>query len=98
MRVFVIGGTKFIGFAAVERLVARGHDVLLMHRGNTVAPKVLDVREIHCDRAAIADRVAEIKSFAPEVMLDMYAFTDADVKTTLAAIGDSVPHVVAISS
>ena len=32
MRILVIGGTQFIGRDIVQRLVARGHDVSVLHR------------------------------------------------------------------
>jgi nucleoside-diphosphate-sugar epimerase len=35
VRVVVLGGTGFIGRRVVERLVSRGDDVLVVHRGVT---------------------------------------------------------------
>ena len=35
-RVLVIGGTLFIGRALVDRLLERGDDVVIMHRGRLV--------------------------------------------------------------
>lgn len=48
-RVLVIGGTLFIGRALVERLLARGDDVVIMHRsaGTPFGDRVGDIR---CDR------------------------------------------------
>jgi nucleoside-diphosphate-sugar epimerase len=48
-RVLVIGGTLFMGRAMVERLLARGDDVVLMHRGDST-PFGDRVRSIRCDR------------------------------------------------
>jgi nucleoside-diphosphate-sugar epimerase len=48
-RVLVIGGTLFIGRALVRRLLARGDDVTILHRGQT-ATFGGKVGEIHCDR------------------------------------------------
>lgn len=48
-RVLVIGGTLFIGRAMVEQLLARGDDVVIMHRG-AGTPFGDRVREIACDR------------------------------------------------
>ena len=52
-RVLVIGGTLFIGRALVEQLLARGDDVVIMHRGkgHPFGPRV---SEIQCDRNDIA--------------------------------------------
>lgn len=49
MRVLVIGGTLFIGRAMVEKLLARGDEVAIMHRGQGT-PFGDRVREIRCDR------------------------------------------------
>jgi 2'-hydroxyisoflavone reductase len=48
-RALVIGGTLFIGRALVEQLLARGDDVVIMHRG-TSTPFGSRVGELHCDR------------------------------------------------
>jgi len=48
-RVLVIGGTQLIGRALVEQLLARGDEVVLMHRGSTT-PFGDRVQSIHCDR------------------------------------------------
>jgi nucleoside-diphosphate-sugar epimerase len=65
-RVLVIGGTLFIGRALVERLLARGDEVVLMHRG-TSTPFGDRVGRIRCDRndtaavrAALADQRFEV--------------------------------------
>jgi len=48
-RVLVIGGTQLIGRALVEQLLARGDEVVLMHRGSST-PFGDRVESIHCDR------------------------------------------------
>jgi len=48
-RVLVIGGTQLIGRALVQQLLARGDDVVLMHRGSTI-PFDTRVQSIRCDR------------------------------------------------
>jgi nucleoside-diphosphate-sugar epimerase len=48
-RVLVIGGTLFIGRAIVDQLLARGDDIVIMHRGKG-QPFGGRVGEIRCDR------------------------------------------------
>ncbi len=38
MRVLVLGGTRFIGRRIVELLLARGDEVLVVHRGSRSPP------------------------------------------------------------
>jgi nucleoside-diphosphate-sugar epimerase len=52
-RALVIGGTQLIGRALVEQLLARGDDVVLMHRGSTT-PFGDRVQSIRCDRNDVA--------------------------------------------
>jgi nucleoside-diphosphate-sugar epimerase len=52
-RALVIGGTLFIGRALVDQLLARGDDVVIMHRGKGT-PFGARVREIQCDRNDVA--------------------------------------------
>lgn len=52
-RSLVIGGTLFIGRALVEQLLARGDDVVIMHRGRGT-PFGARAGEIQCDRNDIA--------------------------------------------
>ncbi len=49
MRVLVIGGTRFIGIYLTKQLVAQGHEVTLLNRGNHLAP-VEGLETIVCDR------------------------------------------------
>ncbi len=49
MRVLVIGGTRFIGVYLTRQLVAAGHEVVLLNRGNHPAP-VDGLETIVCDR------------------------------------------------
>ena len=48
-RALVIGGTQLIGRALVHQLLARGDDVVLMHRGSTT-PFDDRVQSVRCDR------------------------------------------------
>jgi len=50
MRILVIGGTGPTGIPLVNGLVARGHDVAILHRGTHERPETPEVVEhVHCD-------------------------------------------------
>ncbi|MCH8949376.1 MAG: NAD-dependent epimerase/dehydratase family protein, partial [Chloroflexi bacterium] len=75
MRVLVIGGTRFIGPRVVHRLCDMGHDVAVFHRGVTEADLPPRVQHLHGDRRELAAHAAAFRTFAPDVVLDMTAFT-----------------------
>ena len=61
MRILVIGGTLFIGRAIVERLVARGHDVTVLHRRehHDLGPAVQNIQADRSDLVAVSQVVRE---------------------------------------
>lgn len=97
-RVLVIGGTVFIGPAVVRQLGQSGHEVAVFHRGENEIDLPEGVRHIHGDRARIADSRAEIATFAPEVVVDMRAMTEADAKAAADAVRGIAKRYVVISS
>ena len=97
MRVVVLGGTRFIGRAAVEELVATGDEVLVVHRGVLEPDDMPHVPHVHCGRAELSEHRAELAAFKPEAVLDCRALTRGDAELALAALPE-VDHFVAISS
>jgi len=68
-RALVIGGTLFIGRALVERLLARGDDVVIMHRGRGT-PWGDRVGELQCDRNDIPAVRASLAGTSFDVIYD----------------------------
>jgi nucleoside-diphosphate-sugar epimerase len=71
MRVLAIGATGFIGPHAIRDLTERGHEVAVVHRGDTEARLPNGVRRILCDRDALSGMRPEFERFAPDVVLDV---------------------------
>jgi 2'-hydroxyisoflavone reductase len=102
MRVLVIGGTEFMGRATVGRLVARGHEVSVMHRRDhhDLGPQVRNVQADRGDLDAIARILGEQRY---EVVFD-FAYdwekgTPAvHVEAAARACGDALQRYVFISS
>ena len=86
-RVLVIGGTLFIGRALVEKLLERGDDVVIMHRGSGT-PWGTRTGEIQCDRNDIAAVQTALRGTAFELVFDnVYDFqrgTSADMVSAAA--------------
>lgn len=69
-RVLVIGGTLFIGRALVEQLLARGDDVVIMHRSRGT-PFGARVDELTCDRNDVAAVQTALAGTRFDVVYDM---------------------------
>lgn len=98
MRIFVIGGTRFIGPPAVRRLVDLGHDVTIFHRGETEADLPPGVEHIHGDRAQIADHAAALRRLAPDVVLDLTAYSEQDARSVVEVAQGVAKRLVVVSS
>jgi 2'-hydroxyisoflavone reductase len=102
MRVLVIGGTQFMGREAVQRLVERGHDVAVLHRGGThdLGPAV---RNIAADRGDTEAMTRILQAERSEAVLD-FAYdwergtTAAQVEAAARACPDSLRRYVFVSS
>ena len=80
MRLSFIGGTRFIGHAAVKLAVERGHVVTVLHRGKH-ALELADVKDMLVDRAdpsALCEALARVR---PDVVIDTRAMTRSDGET-----------------
>ena len=98
MRVLVLGGTNFIGPQAVRALSADGHEVAVFHRGRTQAELPDGVTHLLGDRAKLAEQADAFRGFAPELVLDMMACTEADGQRLTSVFRGLAQRVVAVSS
>jgi nucleoside-diphosphate-sugar epimerase len=103
MRILVLGGTRFIGRALVERLASDGHDVAVAHRGADLGGGAAElppaVEEFLLDRADLAVRAPELLDWQPETVVDMFAMTQASARSALEALATgSVRRWVVASS
>jgi len=94
MRILVLGGTRFIGRAVVEELARVRHDLLVVHRGRSEAPRGEGVEHLHADRAGLASHRRELAGFAPDAVVDTYAMSGPDAEAALAALPGDVRRVV----
>ncbi len=98
MKVLAIGATGFIGRRVVPLLIEPGHDVAVLHRGDTAAELPVATRHILGDRNRLKDRRAEIERFAPEVVLDLILYTERQAVELVQECQQRVARVVALSS
>jgi nucleoside-diphosphate-sugar epimerase len=100
VRVVVVGGTKFVGPAAVRRLVAAGHEVAVAHSGAHEHPAVAAAAHLHGDRGALLGPGGAIESWRPEALVDTFpgGATAAKAEGLAACAGRTGARIVAISS
>jgi 2'-hydroxyisoflavone reductase len=94
----VVGGTRFIGRATVEELLAAGYDVTVFNRGSHANPFADHDRVDHLqgDRTASEDLDAAA-ALGPDVVVDCVAYEPRDVRAATRAFAD-VDAYVYISS
>ncbi|MFI5690517.1 NAD-dependent epimerase/dehydratase family protein [Kribbella sp. NPDC051586] len=97
MRIAILGGTRFIGRAVVERLSAEGHTLLVVHRGDHEPDGLAAVEHAHVDRHDSTALAAALKPFDPEALVDISGMNAAAADAALGAVGASV-KLIAISS
>jgi dTDP-glucose 4,6-dehydratase len=98
MQILVLGGTRFIGRAIVERLLRQGHEVTLLNRGVSKDPFGTRVRRILGDRRnheTIQD-AADRRSF--EAVVDITAYHETETATAVTAFRGRIGHFIHIST
>jgi len=96
MRILVIGGNGFIGTPLVGQLLAAGHDVGVFHR--TADRSNRAVAQIEGDRDRLPEYGAELRRFAPQVIIDMILSSGEQAAQLVDLAGELNARVIAISS
>lgn len=94
MRIALLGGTRFIGAAIAEELIAHGHGVTVVHRGETERDDLPDVPHVHLDRHDVDALRGSLVDTGAEVLIDTCAYTREDALSAVAALPDGARHVV----
>lgn len=96
-RILIIGGTRFMGYHLVWRLLAGGHQVTTLNRGQRGDPFGARIERLHADRTSPAF-ASRLEGLAFDAVVDFAAFDEDDARGVIAALGDRVGHYVFISS
>jgi nucleoside-diphosphate-sugar epimerase len=96
MRVLILGGTRFIGRRIALELLARGDDVMVVHRGQTEPAELSGCAHVHSARSALADVADQLRAWRPDAVIDTRAMTAADASAVLPHLPDG--HLVLLSS
>jgi 2'-hydroxyisoflavone reductase len=95
VRLLVLGGTKFLGRAAVEAALARGHEVTLFNRGETNPELFPEAEKLRGDRTA---GLAELRGREWDAVLDPSGYVPAVVRDSAEVLAGVTGHYLFISS
>jgi nucleoside-diphosphate-sugar epimerase len=101
VRVAFIGGTRFVGPAAVRQLLSAGHEVAICHTGAHETPTVGRVEHLHGSRDELLAPDGPVERWRPEALVDTFAGGASALKgraLAQCALRAEAGHVVAISS
>jgi len=94
MKILILGGTYLTGPFTTRFLVELGHEVTLFHRGKHTAEAPSTVGHIFGERRELDHFVNQFKDVAPEVVLDMLAFTQQDAELLMQVFTGIAKRVV----
>lgn len=98
MKILAIGATGFIGLPVIRQLMKQGHQIALFHRGDTTASELDSSLHFYGTRHQLPNFKAEFERFAPDVVLDIIPFTEAQAQAVVQAFSGCTQRIVAISS
>jgi len=93
VRVLILGGTRFIGRRIALDLLARGDDVVVVHRGKSEPAELSGCAHLHAAREALGEVSGQLRALRPEAVIDTRAMTAADATAVLPHLPD-VPLVL----
>ena len=84
-KILVTGGTVFVSKNVAEYFAEKGYEVYILNRDNYEQPK--NTKLIKADRNNLGD---SLRNYNFDVVIDVTAYTKADVKNLLTQVSDLV--------
>jgi nucleoside-diphosphate-sugar epimerase len=95
MKLLVLGGTKFLGRAAVETALDRGHEVTLFNRGQTNPELFPEVEKLRGDRDG---GLSALEGREWDAVIDPSGFVPRVVRASAELLRGSAGHYLFVSS
>jgi 2'-hydroxyisoflavone reductase len=95
LKLLILGGTKFLGRAAAEAALARGHEVTLFNRGRTNPELFPEAEKLRGDRDG---DLSALEGREWDAVIDPSGFVPRVVRASAELLRDSVGHYVYVSS
>lgn len=106
-QILIFGGNGFIGTRTSELLIAAGHHLTLVNRGNWYWDSAFNVRphtrQISCDRAQALEKCAKLKEFIAnseglDAIIDFSAYHPQNIDDALKLVSGKAGFYVYIST
>lgn len=95
MRILIVGGTRFVGRHIAEAALEAGHELTLLHRGQSGPDALPDAEHLLTDRN---DDLSALDGRSFDATVDTCAFWPRQVRSLAEALGDRGGRHVYISS
>lgn len=95
MKLLILGGTRFLGRHILEAALARGHDVTLFHRGNSLPDDLPPVERL------IGDREKDLSALVGrrwDAVIDTSGYVPGVVRASAQALHEAAPFYTFIST
>ncbi len=98
LKILVLGGTRFFGRKTVDLLLAGGHEITLLSRGQTPLPWDDGIVEhLSADRGNPEAVSTALSNRVFDLIFDNIAMNDEHVRTVLDAVGDTGHYLLTSS-
>jgi 2'-hydroxyisoflavone reductase len=95
VKILILGGTKFLGRAAVDAALERGHEVTLFNRGETNPELFPEVEKLRGDRT---QDLSALDGGRWDAVIDPSGYIPAVVRRSAEALKDTVGRYLFVSS
>jgi 2'-hydroxyisoflavone reductase len=95
VRLLLLGGTKFLGRAAADEALRRGHELTLFNRGETNPELFPEAEHLHGDRDGGLDA---LRGRTWDAVIDPSGYVPRVVRASAELLRDAVEHYVFVSS
>ena len=98
MKILVIGGTRFLGYHLVRRLLAEGHEVTLFNRGLTPDDFGSRVKRIRGDRTRPEEMKKALRHLEYDAVIDLIAYKGQESEEAVEIFSGRTGHYIHIST
>lgn len=99
MKILVFGGTVFVSWYIVKRLVEEGNEVITLNRGSKKGMYGTKVKEVYADRHNFKELNEALKQVDFDYVIDVSGYNEEDLRLSYEAIkGRNIKGYIFISS